>query len=220
MDTRELITYNPSKDQLEFNVIAINMVPELKELLKHRRISPLTPKDDLEEDIKYFEFKMLWWIAHPASPGFLSGLHVDEILKEARARFAPTAWRKSDRFMSALRAYEELLELGNPVYSLLKSHVSAIAMANKVVKKSIAGLNAFVDAIDLNTTERESVYEIENARKLINGFLKDGKDLSAHMMNLKEIKAKYNQEEVLIKELRGGKPYLKSMDPDNDIESF
>ena len=116
MDNRDIIEYNVIKDKLVLNRDAIFMTTELKALYRNRKRNPKSITAVKENEVDPFEFKMLWWIYNPASPGFKSGLELKDLIEEAKDKFAPIDWKTSLIFNTAAKAYSEVMIKGNAFY--------------------------------------------------------------------------------------------------------
>lgn len=218
MDLREIIQYNPMKDKVELNLEILSLIPELLDLYKFRKANPLSNTTPDIESIN-FEFKMLWWVHHPASPGFKSGDNLNTLLDECRYRFAPAQWRRTLKFNDALEAYEKVMQNGNPIYSLLRAHIVGLTTAAKTVRKMTDSLAKYSNSLVVDIGDAESVSQLVSAQEILKQLLMDGDKLNQRIESFRKIEETYGKEEARAKEIRGKRPYKISMDPDNDIES-
>ncbi|MCK4501089.1 hypothetical protein KAU11_11375 [Candidatus Babeliales bacterium] len=193
------------------------LTEELMDLYIHRKSKIKEDTVDAEEEL-LFEFKMLWWVANPAAPGFKMGLPLKVTLDKAKDEFAPKGWRSYAIFATALGRYIELMEEINPIYSLLKSHVVALKTSTKTVSIMTATLSEYVNTFKLKIEDETSVKTLGNIQDILKGLLSDGDKLNDRIKSFKVISDAYGKEEAKLKSIRGGHDYHDSMDADNDIE--
>jgi len=218
MDNRDIIGYNSIKDKLALNKDVIFMTPELKALYRHRRLHPKSMEAIQNKEVDPFEFKMLWWIYNPASPGFKSGLSVDNLIVEAAEKFAPADWKGSLLFKKACTAYSDLMKEGNAYYSLLRSHLTALHTAKIAITKMSNALNNYTNKLKIDINSPESISNAVNAQQLLKLIIDDGGKLQKYSLSLQTIEKSYGEEEIKQKFIRGGKPFKASMEPGNEID--
>jgi len=217
MDLREIINFDYTNDRISLNMEVMLMLDELRELYYLRRKKPLAKQPKTDEG-GLFEFKMIWWIANPAAPGFKMGLPTKVLLDKAKHEFAPVGWRYTTVFEDALDKYIELMVDINPIYSLLKSHTIAITTATKSIEIMTSSLSEYVSTFKVDITNDASVKVLDNVQSILKALLSDGEKLNERIKSYKLITEAYGKEEVKIKKIRGDKQYLPSMDADNDVE--
>ena len=218
MDLREIIVFNYQTDKISLNLEAVMLSEDLRALYIYRKDKPLGTQEPTEEG-GLFEFKMIWWIANPAASGFKMGLPVSVLIEKSRNEFAPVNWRKTTLFTNALDAYIELMKETNPIYSLLRSHMIALKTATKSIEIMTDSLNDYVSKFALNIEDPDSVKILGNVQAILGELLSDGDKLNDRIKSFKVIHDAYGKEEAKIRKIRGGKEYLISMDPDNEVEN-
>lgn len=214
MDLREIIQYNPSSDRLEVNKEILYLFPELKRLYRSTMIENVN-RDSID---KFHELKILWWVCHPASPGFKSGNNKDVVIKDAIKRFSPKGWRRNNLFDLALLAYEKEMRDANPIYSLLRAQIVGISSATKTLDKITDALSAYSDNTVIDITDQDNIDTVAKVQDLLEVLLKSGNTLNKRIVEFKKIEEEFGREEKRIKQIRGNRPYKPSMDPDNDVE--